>query len=168
MSDGDEPQQKRVGRPPYEPTEDERFLVSVLHTHGISHQVIAGYVNRNGGGIHPKTLRKVFRQELKQARERVKSAMIAAIVRAGVQGNVTAAKYWLSLFGGDEFRPARFDDDLPASPIDPGTGIDQSGGMTIKIIGGLPVVPVQTIDETGEEVDETPPPSGKGNGTTPH
>jgi hypothetical protein len=126
----------------YIPTDDERFLVTVLHRHGISQKVIAQYVNREQGGIDQKTLRKVFRRELNDAVERVKANMIAALVRSALNGNVSAQKFWLARFGGPEWRAPDYrddDDDLPPGTV-PAGALEEAGGggMVITIIGGLP------------------------------
>jgi hypothetical protein len=90
------------GQPPFEPTPEQRKLVQVLAANGTSQATIA----RNVGprGIDEKTLRKHFRRELSDGHEQIKAAIGLSVVRAALNGNVYAAKYWLSTHGGPEWR----------------------------------------------------------------
>jgi hypothetical protein len=87
------------GRPPFEPTDNQRQLVQVLVSNGISHASIAEQI-----GVSEPTLRRAFKRELVNGHERIKAAMGAAIVRAGLGGNMFAAKYWLSTHGGPDWK----------------------------------------------------------------
>jgi hypothetical protein len=55
-------------------------------------------------GITEKTLRKHFRVELETGHAQVVAAMGSAVVRAGLNGNMIAARYWLSTHGGPAWR----------------------------------------------------------------
>jgi hypothetical protein len=89
----------KIGRPPFVPTDSQRQLVQVLVANGISQKVMAANIV-----CDLKTLRRHFKEELKEGHDRVEAAMGAAIVRAGLAGNVFAAKYWLSTHGGVQWR----------------------------------------------------------------
>ena len=164
MSDGAQPAppRRRRGGQPFVPTEDERFLVTVLHRHGISHSVISKYVNRANGGIDQKTLRKAFRRELNEAVERVKANMIAALVRSAMNGNVSAQRYWLARFGGPEWQvpdpPDPDDPDIPPGTVPAGAIEEAGGGIVVTIIGGLPQRPngsPPTLEAQAEPGDST-------------
>jgi hypothetical protein len=71
----------------------------VLHAHGIGLRVIAKTI-----GCDVNTLRKYFREELRDARLHVEAAMGAAIIAAANRGAWGAAKYWLTCFGGPQWR----------------------------------------------------------------
>jgi hypothetical protein len=93
-----EPRRGR-GQPAFDPTEGNRRTVRVLRANGDPLAVIAANI-----GITEKTLRKHFRAELEDGHGQVRAAMGAAVVKAGLAGNVYAMKYWLSCFGGPEWR----------------------------------------------------------------
>jgi hypothetical protein len=90
---------KPNGRPPFEPTDSQRQIVQVLRSNGIPQRTIAANI-----GCDVQTLRKHFRVELADGHDQVKAAMGAALVRAGLAGNVGALRYWLSTHGGPEWR----------------------------------------------------------------
>lgn len=84
---------KRPGNPNFLPhlvTEDARQLVRVLAANGIAQRIIADNV-----GIPIATLKRHYKKELTDGLERVEAAMGAAIVKAAMNGNWGAAKYWL-------------------------------------------------------------------------
>lgn len=89
----------KAGRPPFAPTDSQRQLVQVMVSNGIAQAVIARTVGCDG-----KTLRRHFKQELGDGHAAVEAAMGVAIVRAGLAGNILAAKYWLATHGGPEWR----------------------------------------------------------------
>jgi hypothetical protein len=116
----DEPPKKqrrpRPGQPRFEPNDNQRQLVTVLHAHGISHSMIAkrifhardldqrGRPKPGAKGISIPTLREAFREELDEAHEVVKIGMIQALIRAANAGNWGAARFWLATQGGPEWR----------------------------------------------------------------
>ena len=87
------------GQPPHMPTERQRQTVQVLKSCGNPHKVIARVI-----GIDEKTLMKHYRTELDNGFAEVKAMMGAAVVKAGLRGNISALKYWLMCFGGPEWR----------------------------------------------------------------
>jgi hypothetical protein len=71
--------------------------VQVLRSNNISQRVIAANI-----GCDVQTLRKHFKGELADGHAQVVAAMGAALVRAGLAGNVGALRYWLSTHGGPQ------------------------------------------------------------------
>jgi hypothetical protein len=136
------------GRPQFEPTREQRWLVLVLRAHGISHDTIARNLTPDGG-ISVPTLKRAFKQELAGGYEHVKASMIAALVRAGAQGNVGAIKYWLATHGGQEWRMPHNDSDAPTVNVN-------GGSATIIVKGGLPDTLFPDEEETeGDRVNGT-------------
>ncbi len=89
-----------AGRPPFAPRPEQRQMVQVLRANGVPLDTIARNI-----GITKPTLRKYFRDELSHGFEQVKAAMGAALVKAGLGGNVGAQRYWLATQGGENWRP---------------------------------------------------------------
>ena len=94
------------GRPPFVPSEEQRLMVQILVSNGISQATIARNIHRVRGdhGIDLKTLRKVFRHELDYGYADTEARMGASVVREGLKGNVMAARYWLQTHAGDEWK----------------------------------------------------------------
>lgn len=87
------------GRPPFQPTDPQRQMVQVLVANGIAHAVIAQNI-----GCDVKTLKRHFKPQLDNGHGQVEAALGAAIVKAGLGGNVHAAKYWLATHGGPQWK----------------------------------------------------------------
>jgi hypothetical protein len=136
MPDAVPPNQRYNPNPAFVPTTEQRWLVQVLHAHGIPLAAIARNVKDDGQRIDVKTLKKAFKEELSTAKLQVKAAIIAALVRSATQGNVTAQRYWLLTQGGPEWKNPWNDRDGEA-PITAGAG---ETGTTIIIKGGLPPI----------------------------
>jgi hypothetical protein len=94
-----QPPRRGRGQPPFSPTLHQRQLVNVMRAHGDTLPIICTNL-----GISEKTLRKHFKVELADGFEQVKAAIGVSIVNAALKGNIYAAKYWLSCFGGPEWR----------------------------------------------------------------
>jgi hypothetical protein len=94
----DEPR-RGVGRPEHEPTPRNRTIVQVMHAHGIPYHIIAHSI-----GITANTLRKHYREDLRDARLKTEAAMGAVIVNAARSGVWGAAKYWLLCHGSPQWR----------------------------------------------------------------
>jgi hypothetical protein len=88
-----------AGRPPFQPTREQRSTVQVLVSNGNGERVIARVI-----GIDRTTLRKHFKDELRNGRDQVVAAVGATVVRSALAGNMFAAKYWLATHGGPEWR----------------------------------------------------------------
>jgi hypothetical protein len=87
------------GRPPHEPTRERQNTVQVMHSNGIPLRIIAKTI-----GIDIKTLRKHYRDELRDARWQVEAAMGAALISSANKGAWGAAKYWLTVNGDRRWR----------------------------------------------------------------
>jgi hypothetical protein len=141
-------------QPPYNPkalfvpTTEQRWLVQVLHAHGIPLAAIARNVHDDGRHIDVKTLKRAFKEELSTAKLQVKAAIIASLVRSATQGNVMAQRYWLLTHGGPEWKNPWNDRDA-AAPI-----AANETGTTIIIKGGLP--PIDYSAPTLEHEDIVP------------
>lgn len=90
---------KKNGRPLFTATQQQRQLVMILRSNGVSNRLIAKNL-----GIAEMTMRKHFATELSDGFEEVRAGIGAAIVSAALGGNMFAAKYWLSTHGGPEWR----------------------------------------------------------------
>lgn len=166
------PDRPGPGRPAFVPTNKQRRLVQVLHAHGIGFRTIARNLDTEDRepprGISVQTLRKHFKTELRDAHEQIKSAMVAALVRAGTGGNVNAIKYWLLCWGGPEWR-------MQAKDGDSAFDNPSSAETVIVVRGGIPsihsnVPPEMLAPRFGEydPIDDNPFDgdriNGKGNG----
>lgn len=80
----------KPGRPEHEVTTRSRAQVQVMHANGIPHRIIAKVI-----GCAPNTLRKHYREDLRDASLQVEASMGAVIVAAARGGAWGAAKYWL-------------------------------------------------------------------------
>ncbi len=87
------------GRPPFEPSPEQRQMVQILRANGISVEAIARSI-----GVSTPTLRKYFKIELLHGYEHVKGAMGHTLVKEGLKGNVSAICFWLARQGGEEWR----------------------------------------------------------------
>jgi hypothetical protein len=94
-----QPPRRGRGQPPFEPTPAQRQTVQVLRANGDALPIICRNI-----GVTEKTLRKHFTEELAGGHAQVVASMGAAVVRAGLNGNVFAMKYWLCTHGGPEWR----------------------------------------------------------------
>jgi hypothetical protein len=84
------------GRPEHEVTQRTRNLVQVMHANGITQPVIARLI-----GCDPKTLRKHYRQEMRNALDCIEATIGAAVVQSAHRGNVAAQKLWLQSHAKD-------------------------------------------------------------------
>ena len=80
------------GRPPFDPTEDEKMTVGMMCAVGIPHEGIALCIGDNG--IDDKTMRKHFAEELKTAKIKANAKIGGSIFNAAIGGNMTAASLW--------------------------------------------------------------------------
>ena len=82
---------KRVTKPSFKPTDDERKLVEQMCAVGIPQESIC-LVVRNG--IDDKTLRKHFRRELDTAKIKANAKIGGTLFNKAVNGDTTAAIFW--------------------------------------------------------------------------
>lgn len=85
---------KNSGRPPYEPTDEDREKVRVLKAGGMSNEAIAEVV-----GISEPTLRKHFSSDLEIGGAKVAAEVLMARYRSALGGNVSAQNKMLEQIG---------------------------------------------------------------------
>ena len=83
---------KRITKPTFKPTDDERKLVEQMCAVGIPQESICLVVR---DGIDDKTLRKHFRRELDTAKIKANAKIGGSLFNKAVNGDTTAAIFWL-------------------------------------------------------------------------
>lgn len=86
------------GRPPYEPTVQDRRTVMHLAAAGVTHDNIADCVGENG--IAVGTLQKHFARELKVSRNIVTGLAMSKMIAGMKNGQAWAICFWLKCRGG--------------------------------------------------------------------
>jgi hypothetical protein len=107
---------RRRGRPDHVPTQEYRHTVNVLRSTGTPEETIARLLR-----LDRKTLKKHYRQELKEGHETIVAAIGSVIVNAALDGNIGAAFGFLARQGGEQWRKVegRLHGGLPgAEPIE--------------------------------------------------
>jgi len=94
-----------AGRKPFEPTDDDRRLVSSLAGFGAPHEYIASCIvnPQTGKAMTPKTLRVHFRAELDTAAEKTNALVAQSLFKHATgagKGAVTAAIFWMKVRAG--------------------------------------------------------------------
>jgi hypothetical protein len=84
-------QPKNLGRPPFKPTDDERKMVSQMAAVGIPHEQIAAVTR---GGIDADTLKKHFKDELRESRIKANAKIGGSLYNRAINGDTTAAIFW--------------------------------------------------------------------------
>jgi hypothetical protein len=84
-------EKKKMGRPQFEPTDEERKLVGQMCAVGIPHDQIA-MVTRDG--IDSDTLKKHFKDELRTAKIKANAKIGGTLFNQAMNGNTTAAIFW--------------------------------------------------------------------------
>jgi hypothetical protein len=79
-----------MGRPAYAPSDEERRKVKALAAYGNTQDEIAGVI-----GMSARSLRKHFREELDRGVVEANSQVSQSLFKEAVNGNVTAAIFWL-------------------------------------------------------------------------
>lgn len=111
-----------MGRPAFQPTEQQRHLVQVLRANGVKVEMIAANLR-----IDLHTLHKHFRHELAAGKAQVDAALGTTIIRAGLNGDWRAALQWLARFSSDDrWR-------LPRGDADPALSAEADGEPTVHI-----------------------------------
>ena len=82
---------KRVTKPTFKPTDDERRLVEQMCAVGIPQESICLVVR---DGIDDKTLRKHFRRELDTTKIKANAKIGGTLFNKAVNGDTTAAIFW--------------------------------------------------------------------------
>ena len=86
---------KKDGRPVFIPTEDQKFLVTMMSSTGIPHERQAKAI-----GVNSKTLRKYFKKELQVGRNRAHAEIAGALYKRAIDGNVPAQIFYLKTQAG--------------------------------------------------------------------
>jgi len=110
------------GRPPFEPTDEQRYTVEVMTSGGWTEDQIAGCL-----GIDPKTLRKHFRDELDNGDARFLTKVYESLGRQALSGNVGAACFILKTRAGFSEKVVNEHTGPGGGPIQTETTIDPSG-----------------------------------------
>ena len=82
---------KKITKPTFKPTADERALVEQMSSVGIPQESICLVIR---DGIDDKTLRKHFRRELDTAAIRANAAVAGALYKSALEGSTQAAIWW--------------------------------------------------------------------------
>ena len=86
---------KKDGRPIFIPTEDQKFLVTMMSSTGVPHERQAKAL-----GVNSKTLRKYFKEELQLGRNRAHAEIAGALYKRALDGNVPAQIFYLKTQAG--------------------------------------------------------------------
>ena len=82
---------KRVTKPSFKPTDEERQLVEQMTAVGIPQESVCLMVR---DGIDDKTLRKHFRRELDTAKIKANAKIGGSLFNKAIGGDTTAAIFW--------------------------------------------------------------------------
>ena len=86
---------KKDGRPRFIPTDDQKFLVTIMSSTGVPHERQAKAI-----GVNSKTLRKYFKEELQLGRNRAHAEIAGALYKRALDGNVPAQIFYLKTQAG--------------------------------------------------------------------
>lgn len=87
--------EKRITKPPHEPTRATRELVQLHTMIGTRQEVVADII-----GIDPKTLRKHYRDELSQSKAKANATIGGALFNKAKSGDTTAMIFWMKTQAG--------------------------------------------------------------------
>ena len=82
---------RKVGRPAFKPTDAERKLVEQMCAVGIPHEQIAMVIR---GGIDADTLKKHFKDELREAKIKANAKIGGTLFNKAISGDTAAAIFW--------------------------------------------------------------------------
>jgi hypothetical protein len=113
----------RRGPLPYEPTEAQRQVISMLASVNISLPVMAALLKANGTSMSLPTLRRIFRDELRLGRELAVAKLAGrmfALAMSDKPAAFGACAFLLRTIGGPEWRAAdpRRDEEVPGGDPD--------------------------------------------------
>lgn len=83
-------------QPPFEPTEENRRMVTAMVGYGIPQLEIASII-----GINRTTLAKYFRDEIDTATARANARVAERLFQKALEGDTRASMFWLERRGGD-------------------------------------------------------------------
>lgn len=81
---------RKNGRPPYQPTDEQRLTVKAMTGYGIKQEDIAVAMD-----IDKKTLRKYYRRELDIGETMATSKVAESLYQNALAGNVAAQIFWM-------------------------------------------------------------------------
>ncbi|MDQ1326689.1 MAG: hypothetical protein QG564_1820 [Campylobacterota bacterium] len=84
-----EKNKKKVGRPNFEPTEEQRKQVETLSGFGIPIEQLCAYIN-----INDDTLRKYFSDELVKGKAKANAKIAQTLFNKATGGDTTALIFW--------------------------------------------------------------------------
>ncbi len=89
-------EQNRRGRPPFQPTDEQRRQVEAMVGYGMPEGQIALLIlnPQTHRPIDEKTLRRHFRSEIDRGQVKANAAVAQSLFRLATGGNVTAAIFW--------------------------------------------------------------------------
>lgn len=88
----DQPETSRYGRPPFQPTDDQRRIVNVMAAGGFQQSAIAHAI-----GISENTLRKYFADEIAAGGSKAHAAVVANLFKQATKDDprsTAAAIFW--------------------------------------------------------------------------
>jgi hypothetical protein len=91
------------GRPSFEPTDEQRKMVTVMIGSFVPHETIARNIGPNG--IDVDTLKKHFALEIETGRDQTLASLKVLVFKAAQKGSVRAQTWLLEKLGGPEFAP---------------------------------------------------------------
>lgn len=89
-----------MGRPSFEPTDEEKRLVEACAGFGVPEDEILTLILRKGVPIAKNTLRKHFKTELESAHTRANLRVAQSLYNQAISGNTTAAIFWMKTRAG--------------------------------------------------------------------
>jgi hypothetical protein len=144
-----ERRRRRGGQAPFVPTKEQRDAVAIMAALGASQPTMIALLCRNGGMCKDlKTLRKAFREELKQGREHLVTALGSKMVSWATGDGphaFSACAFLLRTLGGWQWRLPKGDDsDLP-------------DGRTSELPGKIVILPDNRRGDAKPEMFGKPP-----------
>ena len=143
------------GRPPFEPSREERDLVSVMAALGAGHDTMIAILARNNVPCaNRRTLRKAFRAELREGRENLVTTLGLRMVRlATTDGphSFRACAFLLRTWGGPQWRVPKGDDDDLHAAAAAAEGVHVYIPTEIECDPPPPMIDGQAEPEEGQE-----------------
>ena len=89
------PKARKAGRPAFQPTEEQRYTVSLMAAIGIPQEDMCPAI-----GVTRPTLRKHFKEELAVGKTKAITQVAGSLMRQALDGNVTAQIFFLKTRAG--------------------------------------------------------------------
>lgn len=89
---------KKIGRPSFAPTPEQRALVKSLSSFGVPHDSIRVFVkSKSGAPVATETLRKYFAEELATGTVEANAKVAGRLFTEAMNGNTAAMIFWLKV-----------------------------------------------------------------------